>query len=278
MQWVKIIVTAVVVLCLFAGGIAFDIFVVQKFTNKNTIVAESKQEEQTEITQNIEASTKVKPSLLKMHIGITSSNMLFNTQSLTEAQRDGITKQLDSILQLSQNYKSICKYKPYIFEPRLSYIPDNVGKNTQIGGYNVNFNMDCQMQEADYKSYEDFISQVKKIVYKDGWLDFRIEAFDLALTESMQKEQGQILRELAIKNANELTAEYSKNLGAKCSLVAISFGQNIIPRSILSTLDSTANATYTNIMPEKLDVKTLMENARDLPVSLNANLRIVCTR
>ncbi|EMZ41111.1 hypothetical protein C826_00121 [Helicobacter bilis WiWa] len=39
MRWVKFISVACIVLCLFAGGIAFDIFVVQKFTHKNVVEA-----------------------------------------------------------------------------------------------------------------------------------------------------------------------------------------------------------------------------------------------
>lgn len=270
MQWLKIIGVAVVVLCLFLGGIVFDIFVVQHFTNKN--VAESRQIEQTEITQNIDITNNVKPDLLKMSIGITSSNKLFTTTSLTESQREYIIQQLNAILQLSQTYKNICKYQPYIFEPRFSY----VGQNSQLNGYNVGFNIDCKMQEADYKNYEEFISQVKKIIYKDDWLDFRIKAFDFALTETLQKEQEPILRELAIKNSNALVAEYSKNFVTKCSIASISFGQNAITTNMLSAVGATSNNVSYEGISEQLDIKKLMTDATDLPISLSASLRIVC--
>lgn len=276
MQWFKIISVAIVALCLFAGGIAFDIFVVQNFTNKSIAdknITESNRSKQLEITQNIEVTNKIKPNLLKMSIGITSSNTLSTTSSLTEVQREHITKQLNAILQLSQNYKGICKYKPYVFEPRFSHTESQSG---QISGYNVSFNIDCKMQEADYNSYEDFISQVKKIIYNDSWLDFKIRAFDFALTDSLQKEQEPILRELAIKNANGLVAEYNKNFDAKCNIASISFEQNAIQVDMLSAVNTTSNSINYESMPAQLDIKTLMANAADLPISLDANLQIIC--
>lgn len=272
MQWVKIIGTAVIVLCLFIGGIAFDIFVVQHFTNKN--IVESKQSNQTEITQNIEVTNKVKSNLLKMSVGITPSNKLFTTPSLTEEQRENIIQQLNSILKLSQTYKNICRYQPYVFEPRSNY----VGQDLQIRGYNVRFNIDCKMQETEYSSYEEFISQVKKIVYKDSWLDFRIKAFDFDLTESLQKEQDSILRKLAIKNANDLVAEYGKNLETKCTLASMSFGQNAMPINMLSEVGFAPKSLNYENSTAQFDLKTLTSDIPDLPVSLNANLRILCEK
>lgn len=96
MRWVKFIGVACIVLCLFAGGIAFDIFVVQKFTHKN--VVEATQNNHIEISQSIETSKDIKPDLLQMELSIVESKILKNTPTLTESQSHYIPLSLQKTL------------------------------------------------------------------------------------------------------------------------------------------------------------------------------------
>lgn len=66
------------------------------------------------------------------------------------------------------------------------------------------------MKEETYKQYEEFVSQIKKVVYQDEWLDFRNHAFKFVLSDSLQETQKIALREQIIKQANTLKDEYSR--------------------------------------------------------------------
>lgn len=275
MRWVKFIGVACIVLCLFAGGIAFDIFVVQKFTHKN--VVEATQNNHIEISQSIETSKDIKPDLLQMELSIVESKILKNTPTLTESQREHITKKLDSIITLAQANKDICKYSPYTFGPTETYDY----KNEMKAGYSIALNIKCKMKEETYKQYEEFVSQIKKVVYQDEWLDFRNHAFKFVLSDSLQETQKVALREQSIKQANTLKDEYSKNLNAKCNITNMSF-LNIslydnpmyaVDRKILG--HNANDFTSQSNVDSKIDIKSLMESFV-VPLKLSMNVKFTC--
>lgn len=265
MQWLRFFGIAVVVLGLFAGGIAFDIFVVQHFTKegKAEVVAATKKPIQ--INQDFQVKQEVKPSILQMSLEIMDANALSITPTLTEQQRNQITQKLDSIIKLTQANKTICQHKPYAFGPRTS----GVG---QERGYFARLNVNCKMNESEYKQYEDYIAQIKKIVHEDEWLDFKINAFEFLPTEAEQAAQEKILRELAIKQANELVSEYGQNLKAKCAIGSLSFGQSSLPyRDNYYVSSSRALGKALDI-----SVQNIAADSQNITLSLHTNLMIAC--
>ncbi len=268
MRWLKFIGIASIVLCLFAGGIVFDIFVVQYFTHKKTL--ESAQNNQTQITQDIQVTQAIKPDLVQMEMSVTESNMLYNTPTLAEKQRESIMQKLNAIIKLTQTHKNICKYNPYAFGPR-SY--DRLA-DTSNRGYMVNLHINCKMQEADSKDYEEFVAQLKKIVYEDEWLDFSIRAFELLASDSLQTAQEKILRKLAIQQAHTLTTEYDQNLNMQCAIASLSFGQNARKYYASSVATTMQNSQQT--LDSNINVKALITEATEIIMPMNAQLHIVC--
>ncbi len=273
MRWVKFIGIACIVLCLFAGGIAFDIFVVQKFTHKNVI--ETTQDNHMEVSQTIATSKDIKPDLLQMDMSIIESKTLRDTSTLTESQREHITKKLDSIITLAQANKDICKYSPYAFGPTETYDY----KSERKAGYSISLNIKCKMKEDTYKQYEELMSQIKKIVYQDEWLDFKNHSFKFVLSDSLQETQKIALREQILKQANTLKDEYSKNLNAKCSIAQISLYEDSLSgadRSMGYGLNRMANdSTEKKVVDSKINIKSLMESFV-VPLRLSMNVKFAC--
>lgn len=270
MRWIKFIGITCIVLCLFAGGTAFDIFVVQKFAYKD--IVESNQSNQIEISQSVETSQNVKPDLLQMEISIVESKILGATSALTESQREHITKKLDSIITLTQANNDICKYSPYTFGPVEFYNYQNEKK----AGYNIYLNIKCKIQETTYKQYEELMSQIKKLVYQDEWLDFRNYSFNFSLSDSIQKAQEVTLREQIIKQANMLKDEYSKNLNAQCHIANMSLHGNTMYAMERKNLDYVANDfTEKKTIDSQINIKNIMESAV-VPLSLHMNVKFAC--
>lgn len=258
MRWVKLTSIVCIVLCLFAGGIAFDIFIVQKFTYKNTL--ESRQDNQIEILQSIEISRDIKPDLLQTNIGIVGGRTLENS-SLTDSNRELITKKLDSIAAIVKANKDICKYIPY-YQP---VIHDN-NNEKRIG--NTYLNIECNIHETNNKQYEDLISQIKNIVDQDEWLDFNFNSFMFALSDSAQTSQEAMLREQIIKKANDIGNEYSKNLNAKCNIAQMLFNKDLMYSMKNDFEDKKA-----------IDFKTDMKNFLEyifVPLKLGASIKFLC--
>ncbi len=269
MRWVKFIGAFVILLLLFVGGIVFDIFVIQKFSHKDNFINNLTNKDDLKIEQNIYVSKDIESSLIKTSLNILESNTLHNLQSISPIQRDNITQTLNNIIKLTQENENICKNNSYVFTP-------NYTNNYEKGdsrGYKIQLNIKCEMDKSQYDTYTKFFNKILEIIDSSEFLDISFGSLDFALSQQEQQKYEAELRQMALKQANDLISQYNENLKTSCYIGKINFGQAILP---VQKNYMTMNRDSYMVLLNK--TQTPIVSSNNMKLSLFTQLEFICKR
>ncbi len=272
MRWVKIISIGVLFLCLFVGGIAFDIFVVQKFSHRgdSVMLANNAMNDNLKLEQNIHVSKMLEPTMLKTSLEIVESNVLSNLQEIATNQRDNITKTLDIIVKLAQDNKDICRVSPYFISPYYKFEDQN---NSQKRSYKISMKIDCKMDKTKYEDYKKFFNKILEHVDSNEFLDISFGFIDFVPSKTQIADYESQLRQTAIEQAQALSLKYNESLKAKCNISNIRFGHTSLPTTRNNSIQMVL-ARDSHVSLDKIADSQLLSS--NIEMSLSTQFEFIC--
>lgn len=242
MGWVKGISISIIVLCLFIGGILFDIFVIKKYFNKD--FGDSKD---MLISQSVSIKKKIKPTTFSVRLDISGNDKLRALSSLDSTERVKITQSFNDIINAINASSGVCSGGSYYVRLQ-DYYADNTRKN----GYVANMNIDCEFIESKKSVYDTFLNKVNSIVDSSGFLAVSIPPINGVITQEENEKYAQELQLELVSKIDSMKAQYEKKLNAKCGISNLDFNSMQYPvfreNAVLMSAKS-AGESYDSALP-----------------------------
>ncbi|RDU61457.1 hypothetical protein [Helicobacter sp. MIT 14-3879] len=264
MKWIKYISLSIVVLALFAGGIAFDIFVIKKFSKQATISPNSPSVA-TIITQDLSAMSKNTPQNFHAYPIIKESIALRNAESLGNEDRLMITQSFNETIKII-NASKVCTGGSYNLQP-IEYFAGNTLKR----GYSASLNMECTFQASQKDNYQQVLNEIMNIANKNPLLEFGVPNITPFISQDEQRQSEQNLRGDLIIQAKELAAYYTKALALKCHLSKMTFHSIPTPRPYAFNAKS---ANYSSVSSEVNNI--ILPTPKEEEIELGAKVTLEC--
>lgn len=216
MVWVKNISIAILVLLVFVGGVFFDIFVIEKFNNKDEI----KESKHIAITQNVSVSKKVLPQTFSTQLNISGTSKLKEKTSMESSEKNKLIETFNNIINIIKENK-ICDGGA--FHINLTNFWEN---NTNKMGYDAGMNISCEFKQDAHATYNEILSKISKIIDSNEYLEMPIPPIHAIITNDEYEKYTQGLRYDLITKVNNLKNEYAKQLNSVCSIAKVDYTQN----------------------------------------------------
>ncbi|MWV63031.1 hypothetical protein DCO58_01015 [Helicobacter saguini] len=213
MAWVKNICIMLIALTLFAGGILFYIFVIEKWNGKDVVKTD-----EMNITQNISIKKSVMPSTFQGNIEIVGTNKLRELDNIDSKQKNRITQDFNSIITAIKEYSNICNGGGYSLGLK-DYYDNNVRKK----GYDARSQIECKISETQKNSYNDLLNKINKIIDSNEYLDIVIHPLNPIITEQENDKYIQELQYDLLSKIDNIAKEYEKRLNKTCKTSNINF-------------------------------------------------------
>lgn len=263
MNWLKTSSIVIIVLCLFIGGIIFDIVVIKKFTNTiNNSNGDSS--DSLTISQNIEAYKVATPTSFHVPIHIVSTQKLRDLTTLDSNQRGQIMQTFDTIIATIKENEAICKGGEY-FLGITQYWKNNQMQN----GYDANLRITCKFTVSQKDSYFTFISKILTITDNNEFLETSIAQLQPILLKEEQKRYETEMQDSILIQAQELSKLYSDKLKLKCDIARLTFDRR-------STQPILYKANVASIRDNVSSMSTHLPVIQDEELTMQATLQLRC--
>lgn len=218
MAWVKNISIALLTIMLFAGGIVFYIFVIEKWRNKGVLNTSN-----LNINQLIELKKSIKPSTFQVQIEIVGSNKLNDMESLDSKAKEKILQDFNAVVGVLKEHSNICSGGIYSLGLKNFYY-----NNTKKRTYDAQNTIECRFTQNDNNAYNDLLTKISKIIESNEYLTLNIPPINPIITDTQYQQSTQELKYELVKKSEDIKKEYEKLLQTKCNIRNINF-ENVYP-------------------------------------------------
>lgn len=262
MKGLKTVCIAIVVLCLFIGGIVFDIFVIGKFKNNAAI---HHNEDTMSILYNLIQHQSITPSSFQVTLKISGNQKLHDTNNLSPSEREKLIQTLNDIIGAVKDSASMCKGGEYVLGLQ-NYWKDN--QSTQ--GYDVNQTIKCEFPAQQKDSYTSFVNKILKLSDSNEFLGTSISAPQPFIPNKELNEHYETLQNKILSQVQHLSDSYSKVLNRECRVATINMAKK--PAFPLSTNFANNNVLFA----KSSDIAVNLPSLEAIEIQSNAEIELQC--
>lgn len=231
MFWVKSIALSLFVLCLFVGGVVFDIFVIKKYAKDSS--------DDISVTQSISVSAMVAPSVYNASISIVGNDKLKALSELSDSQKAEIIKTFTDAISIANENNAICASSGY----NLQLVDFYQDKSKH---YSAHSSISCEFKSADRAKFSEAFKKINDIVKKSEFLVINI-SMQPPRVDSKDIDALNLEGEI-IKKAQTQGETYAKSLNATCQIANMAFdNQHFAPISPLRNANLSMASSQSNI-------------------------------
>lgn len=269
MGWVKgifVAFIALVALGLFAGGILFYMFVIDKSKGGGLI------QNDIAISQNVTLKKSIKPSNFNASLDISGSSKLRGLENLESNQKNNILQEFNNITTAIKEHESICSGGGFWLGQQDFY--DN---NVRKKGHNAIAKIECEFEEKDKSAYNDLLNKINKIIESNEYLSLNIGAINPMIKDDDAQKYLQDLRYEMIDKIDAIRAIYESKLKSKCKIVAINFEPANYPYYTLERGSAMLASKADSIMPKENLPEINLPIIKEQEVTSKASVSFSCT-